>query len=112
MRGSHRHSAFRTRVSGAPNGPASACSAATLRGTCRLARPNGGLEVVAVHAGDRVNADELRTRLLTLAEKRAAAEALDVHLLDHLHDTPRALGLALREKAEMTYLGRREQRGR
>src|SRR3954462_8551010 len=47
----------------------------------RFASSQGRGEVVSIHLSDRVDADRLRTRLLTLAVQRARSEALGVHLL-------------------------------
>ena len=69
-------------------------------------------EVVAIHAGDRVDADLLRARLLALAVQRAAAEMLEVHLLHHRERASVALRLALRQDAEVGHLRGGEERRR
>lgn len=69
-------------------------------------------QVIAIHARDRVDADFLRTRILTLAEPCARAEALGVHLGDHRERTSIPLGLSLRQKPEMGDLRRGEKRRR
>ena len=67
---------------------------------------------VAVHPRDDVDADLLRARRLALAEVRAVAEALGVHLRDHRERTAVALGLALRQEAEVRDLRGGEQHRR
>ena len=68
------------------------------------------LHVVAVEEGDEVDADLLRARLLALAVVGAGAEEA-LHHLDHVDHPLVALGLALREQAEVRDLGRGEQLG-
>src|SRR5438270_2411550 len=69
------------------------------------------LAVVAVHVGDEVEADLLRTRRVALAVVRARAEPA-LHLLHHALDARPPLGLTLRQHVEVGDLGRREQLGR
>ena len=74
-----------------------------------LAGAQPGVDEIAVHSRNRVHADLLRAGFLTFAEKRAAAETLEVHLGYHRESPPIALGLTLRQVPKMTDLGRREQ---
>jgi hypothetical protein len=79
----------------------------------RLLRRSGRSgEPVAVHAGEGVNADGFRARLLTLTMPGAIAEPFTVHLRHHRQHAPRALRLPLRQQAEVRDLGRSEERSR
>ena len=76
---------------------------------CRLEAARGSRRFMP---GDGVDADLLRAGLLALAEERAAAEVLEVHLLHHRQRAAVALRLPLRQHAEVRDLGRGEERRR
>src|SRR5207249_3454728 len=67
-------------------------------------------EIVSVHSRDHVDADLLRTRLLTFAKERAPAEALQIHLRHHLQRSPVPLRLPLRKVTQVRDLRSREER--
>src|ERR1700691_3334787 len=80
-------------------------SAAAALGAAR----DHGAQVIAVHPGDRIDADLLRTGVLAFAEQGAVAEMLAVHLRDHAERSAAALGLALRQRSQMSqFRGRKE----
>ncbi len=70
------------------------------------------LDQVAVHASDKLDVDALRTRCHALVVVGAVAESLGIHLRNHLAHPVVALGLPLRQKAEVRDLGRHEQHRR
>src|SRR5262245_64341577 len=70
------------------------------------------LEVVAIHTRDVGDRDLLRAHGFALTFVRAAAEALGVMPVDHPDDARVALGLSLRQQAEVRDLGRGEERCR
>jgi hypothetical protein len=70
--------------------------------------PQRGVQV-PVEPGDHVERDLLGAGGGALADVGAAAEPLGVVLTDHLHDPAVALGLALRQLAEVGDLGAEEQ---
>jgi hypothetical protein len=63
---------------------------------------------IPVHPSDRINADFLRTRLLTLSVQGAASKILEIHPLYHTERSAIALRLPLRKEAEMRDLRGRE----
>ena len=69
-------------------------------------RPNE----IPIHSRDGVHADLFRAGFLTLSMQRAAAEVLEIHLLDHAQRASIALGLALRQQAQMGDFCSGEQR--
>ena len=69
------------------------------------------LQEVAVHPGDHFQLDLLRADRFALADVGAAAEASCVDLRHHAHGAAVALGLALRQQAQVGDLGAGEQRG-
>src|SRR5262245_44593843 len=82
----------------------------------RSARPpalgHRGLREVGVHHADELHPDALGARGFALAMVGAGAEALRVHLRDHLQGAFAAFGLALGEEREVRDLGRGEEHRR
>lgn len=62
-----------------------------------FAAGQAGFEVVAVHAGDEVEADLLRADRRALADHSAASKIKVVHRLNHPKNAAIFLGLALRQ---------------
>ena len=70
---------------------------------------HGGAEVFAVHLGDVIHGDTLRTCSLAFVKVRAVAEAFLVHLGDHGEHALLGFDLALRQEAEVRNLSRDEE---
>src|SRR5262249_54098338 len=60
-----------------------------------------GPQVIAVHLRDELRADLLRTGRLTFIIVGAVAEALGIHLRDHLQHALAAFGLSLWQRAQV-----------
>ena len=67
--------------------------------------------VVAIHFGDKVEADFFGANGFAGAGHGAVAKTFGVHLLNHFGNTPVFLGLALGEKVQMRNFGRDEEHG-
>src|SRR6267142_2322300 len=70
-----------------------------------------GAQMIAIHARDDAEVDALGAGRLALAVERAGAEALSVRGGHQAAAAARALGLALRQEAEVGELGPHEERG-
>ena len=70
-----------------------------------------GLDKIAIHLGNKILTDALRTDGRALSDIGTAAKALGIHPGDHIHDTLIFLHLTLREQVEMSNLGRRKEHG-
>ena len=79
----HRSGSHSENLDASRSNPAAGWRPASERPALGAGSEQTGSDEIAIHPRDRVDADLLRTRLLTLAEERAAAEVLEIHLLDH-----------------------------
>ena len=77
-----------------------------------LLRPQRRTEIGAIKTGDIGDGDLLGAFRLAGGDVGAAAEALVVHLLDHVQDTLTVLDIALGQQSEVADLGGDEQHGR
>src|SRR6266508_1402542 len=76
-------------------------AAAVMRALSASALRQRGSQILAVHAGDGLDADFLGAHRFAFAFVRAAAEALGVHARHHREDAAVAFDLALRQEAEV-----------